>query len=144
MMIKIYGRYSNDLLRRILQDNPRIRDPGQIPAGQEIRFPAIVAALTPGTDRGGCWVQLGEYEHLETALKALRQYPRGAPTARLVPWWTPETGLRFTLALWQRFADQAEALRQMEALPDGVDRNGRVLLGWNARAVFFADPRQER
>ena len=139
LMIKLYGDFSNDLLGQIARANPNIDNADNIAAGMPIRLPAIAAThfSRPGT---GCWIQLVETRNLSEAVDFIRRYPRQAPAARVVPYWTRGDGLRFAVVLWARFTDDADARRQIDALPDALTSGSRLVYNWNSEATYFSDP----
>ncbi len=139
MISGIYGRFNSALLERVVAENPQIEDPSRIPAGQPIRFPAVVAEQV-AFDPGRFWVQLEEFDRLEAALDAVRRHAPSAPAVRLMPWWTPGTGIRFSLILRDFFATEEEAAQIIATLPEPASGGRPVMAASNRGAVYFADP----
>lgn len=139
LMIKLYGDFNRGLLDRIARANPQIADTDDIPAGTPIQMPAVKARLRR-RGKGGCWAQLGQTADLSAALDFLRSYPPNTPAARLVPHWHPDTGLRFSVVLWTRFADAQTARQQLRILPQGLSEGRGAVCQWDAEETYFADP----
>ncbi len=136
---RIYGTYSNKNFRSIILANPRIEDPDRVEVGHPIRFPAIPTSVVP-LKKGSWWVKIAEKNSLQDALDLLRNYPDSAPPARLIPYWNPSTGMRYSVILKQLFTTPEAAQSQMRLLPASFGATGQVLGSWGEKNVFFADP----
>jgi general secretion pathway protein A len=139
LITRIYGAYSARAFRSIILANPQIDDPDRVEAGRTVQIPAIPAAVKPPSGRGSWWVRVTEKSSLQEAFDILRNYPESAPAARLIPYWTPKTGLRFMVLLRQVFSDAETARLQLRLLPSALP-GGEVLSVWSEQAVYFADP----
>ena len=136
---RVYGNYSNKNFRSIILANPQIEDPDRVEVGHPIRFPAIPAGVVP-LNKGSWWVRIAEKNSLHDALDLLRNYPESAPPARLIPYWSQATGMRFAVILKSLFASPEAAQSQLRLLPTGLAAGAQVLASWGERNVFFADP----
>jgi hypothetical protein len=137
---RIYGNYSARNFRSIILANPQIDDPDRVEAGQIIQIPAIPAAAKPLGNRDVWWVRVAEKASLQEAFDFLRSYPESAPAARMIPYWTPKSGLRFALLLKQSFSDAEAARLQLKLLPAALSAGGEVMRAWADQTVFYADP----
>jgi general secretion pathway protein A len=136
---RIYGTYSNKNFRSIILANPRIEDPDRVEVGHPIRFPAIPTPVVP-LNKNAWWVKIAEKNSLPDALDLLRNYPDGAPPARLIPYWNPTNGMRFAVILKQVFTTAEAAQSQLRLLPGSFAAGGQVLASWGDQNVFYADP----
>jgi general secretion pathway protein A len=135
----VYGIYNSRYFRSLILANPDIDDPDLVAIGQTIYLPAIQATVQPLNNKVW-WILVEEAETLEAAYDYLRVYPDHAPPARLIPYWTHQSGIRFAVVLKEYFYDQSSAHQQLSQLPPGLSPEGKVLSLWDDTAVFFADP----
>jgi general secretion pathway protein A len=139
LILRIYGSYSNKNFRSIILANPQIEDPDRVEMGHSIRFPAIPASVVP-LNKGSWWVKIAEKNSLQESMDLLRNYPESAPPARLIPYWSPAAGMRFTVILKQLFSSPEAAQLQLRLLPGSVSAGSQVIASWGEKTVFFADP----
>ena len=135
----VYGRYNSKYFRSLILANPNIDDPDQVEIGQTINLPAIPAAV-PSKAEKIWWILIEEKETLDAAYDYLRAYPGHAPPARLIPYWTSQSGVRFAVVLKEYFYDQASAEKRLKDLPTGLSSQSQVLSPWDENTVYFADP----
>jgi general secretion pathway protein A len=136
---RVYGDYSNKNFRSIILANPHIEDPDRVEVGQTILLPAIPVSINP-LKREAWWVKITERASLQEAFDLVRNYPSTAAPARLIPYWAPGVGLRFSVILKQVFSDPDTARLQLDLLPRSLSSTGEVLSAWTPGAVFYADP----
>ena len=136
---RVYGRYNSKYFRSLILANPDIDDPDQVEIGQIIYLPAITATVRPQQEKIW-WILIEEKETLEAAYDYLRAYPGYAPPARLIPYWTNQSGILFAVVLKEYFYDQASAERRLKDMPAGLSSQGQVLSLWDENTVYFADP----
>jgi hypothetical protein len=136
---KVYGRYNSKYFRSLILANPDIVDPDRVEIGQTIYLPAIPAAVQPGKAKTW-WILIEEVDSLEAAYDYLRLYPEQAPAARLIPYWTRQSGIRFAIVLKAYFYDEASALQHLEKMPPGLFPKGKVSALGDENTVYFADP----
>jgi general secretion pathway protein A len=136
---RVYGRYNSKYFRSLILANPDIDDPDQVEIGQTIYLPAIPATVQHKAEKIW-WILIEEKETLDAAYNYLRAYPRHAPPARLIPYWTSQSGTRFAVVLKEYFYDQASAEQRLRDMPTGLSSQGRVLSLWDENTVYFADP----
>ena len=136
---KVYGNFNSKYFKSFILANPDIEDPDRVEVGQIISLPAILVEVTPA-DRPLWWVKVDETDLLEEAYNILRNYPDDAPSMRLIPYWTPETGTQFSVVLKRLFEDEQTARNQMAFIPAGLLANSEVVSSWDRKSVYFADP----
>jgi general secretion pathway protein A len=136
---RVYGRYTSKYFRLLILANPDIDDPDQVEIGQTIHLPAIPAAVQPKEEKVW-WILIEEKETLDAAYNYLRAYPSHAPPARLIPYWTSHSGVRFAVVQTEYFYDQASAQQRLKDMPTGLSPQARVLSLWDENTVYFADP----
>jgi len=136
---KVYGRYNSKYFRSLILANPDIVDPDRVEIGQTIYLPAIPAAVQPSKEKIW-WIVIEEADSLETAYDYLRLYPEQAPAARLIPYWTRQSGNRFVVVLREYFYDEASAQQHLSKLPPGLFSQGKASMLGDESTVYFADP----
>ncbi len=136
---RVYGRYNSKYFRLLILANPDIDDPDQVEIGQPIYLPAIPATVQPKKEKVW-WILIEEMDTLEAAYNYLRAYPDHAPPARLIPYWTSQSGIRFAVVLKEYFYDEASAEQHLRDMPTGLSPQGQVLSLWDENKVYFADP----
>jgi general secretion pathway protein A len=135
---KVYGRYNSKYFRSLILANPDIVDPDRVEIGQTISLPAIAAGVQPGKEKIW-WILIKEADSLEAAYNYLRLYPAQAPAARLIPYWTPQSGTRFAVVLKAYFHDEASAQEHLSKMPPDLFTQGKVSTLGDQDAVYFAD-----
>ena len=136
---KVYGRYNSKYFRSLILANPDIVDPDRVEIGQTIYLPAIPAAVQPSKEKIW-WILIEEADSLETAYDYLRLYPEQAPAARLIPYWTHQSGIRFVVVLREYFYDEASAQQHLSKMPPVLFSQGKVSTLGDENTVYFADP----
>ena len=136
---RVYGRYNSRYFRSLILANPNIDDPDQVEIGQTIYLPAIPATVQYRKEKIW-WVLIEENETLDTAYNYLRAYPGYAPPARLIPYWTSQSGMRFAVVLKEYFFDQESAEQRLKDMPTDIASQAQVLSMWDENTVYFADP----
>ena len=136
---RVYGRYNSKYFRSLILANPDIDDPDRVEIGQTIYLPAIPATVQPKEGKIW-WIFIEEKETLDAAYNYLRSYPGHAPPARLIPYWTSQSGIRFAVVLKEYFYDQTSAEQRLKDMPTGLSSQGQVLSLWDENTVYFADP----
>jgi len=140
---KVYGVYSHRKVNRIVEVNPDISNSNRVEAGQRIRIPAI-RLPEKAVKSSNWWIEIVESDTLDAAVEFLRTYPRNVPPARVLSYWTPRDGLRFSILLKEYFQDQNSANQYLENLPVALQSSARVLSSWDEETVFFSDPWQAK
>ncbi len=136
---RVYGRYTSKYFRSLILANPNIDDPDQVEIGQTIYLPAIPATVQH-REKKVWWVLMEEEETLDTAYNYLRDYPGYAPSVRLIPYWTSQSGIRFAVVLKEYFYDQESAAQRLKDMPEDLSSQAQVLSMWDENTVYFADP----
>jgi general secretion pathway protein A len=139
LMVKIYGRYSPSLLEAWRSANTHINDPDHLVHGTAVRFPAWPVKVK-AAPRAAWWVQIAQTDRLQDAVQVLRRYPAQAPAARIVGHWSRAKGLTFSVVLWGVGPTERSARERIAQLPAALSAVAVALPGWDAAAVFFADP----
>jgi general secretion pathway protein A len=136
---RVYGLYTSKYFRLLILANPDIDDPDRVEIGQTVHLPAIPATVPPKKEKVW-WILMTEDDTLEAAYDYLRTYPDHAPPARLVPYWTSQSGIRFAVILKEYFYDKESADQHLKHIPPGLLPKGMVSTLWDENTVFFANP----
>ena len=136
LMTDLYGSSTTRAMKRFGEVNPHLKSIDVIVEGDVLNFPAIPAANMPPPWMS--WVALAESGRLDEIFHLFRQYPGDLPPARIVSWWTGGGGLHFALCLRQSFADDKSALQAVDALPERLSKNAKILSRWEEGTVFFS------
>jgi len=135
---RVYGRYTSKYFRSLILANPDIVDPDRVEIGQTIYLPAIPAAVQPSKDKIW-WILIEETDRLESAYDFLRLYPEQAPAARLISFWSRQSGIRFAVVLKEYFYDEASAQQHLREMPSDLFSQGKVATLGDENTVYFAD-----
>ena len=137
----VYGRYNSKYFRSLILANPDIVDPDRVEIGQTIYLPAIPVDVSLGKEKIW-WILIEETDDLEKAYDYLRLYPERAPAARLIPYWTRQSGIRFAVVLNEYFYDEAAAIQHLSEMPPDLFPRGKVSVSTlgDENTVYFADP----
>jgi general secretion pathway protein A len=136
---RVYGRYTSKYFRLLILANPDIDDPDRVEIGQTIHLPAIPTTVAPRQEKIW-WIIITENDTLEAAYDYLRSYPEQAPPARLIPYWTRQSGIRFAVVLKEYFYDKESANQRLRDMPLDLSSNGAVSAPWDENTIYFADP----
>ena len=136
----VYGIQRNALLKAVIEANPQIADPNTINIGNLIAIPAIRARQGYAVGLY-YWVILDEDSALQDALNKFNALSK---TIRLplqiIANWSPDTGLRFPIAIRGYFASEQEAADAARGLPEHIASHCRVIRQWPKDTIFFANP----
>ncbi|MFZ5569894.1 MAG: type IV pilus secretin PilQ [Thermodesulfobacteriota bacterium] len=135
----IYGTFHPSHLQAILDINPHIRSPESLRVGQLVYFPARPMAARPDGPRS-CWIRIDGKKTLPEALQYLRFYPADNPPVRMLPYWSPSTGLGFDILMEEYFPDPDAAGDVLKTLPPSLAERAKIITGWEDGTIFFADP----
>lgn len=138
LMNRVYGGFTSRHFRAVILANPHIEDPDRVAAGGPVLLPAVSVPVK-ALNKDAWWVKIADAGTLEEGVDFLRNYPESTPL-RLVPYWTPQRGLRFTVVLKQLFKSEPEARARLERLPTPYAETGGLINAWGEEAVFFSDP----
>ncbi|MGB4547913.1 MAG: AAA family ATPase [Syntrophales bacterium] len=135
---QLYGSSAEMHFESLAKANGKIKSMKTVKAGDVIRFPALPASSRPD-QHAAYWVQLAEMDTLEDAYEYIRHYTiRVAPT-RILPFWNPGGGLRFSILLKEGFNHEKSARKAMRDLPRKISSSARIVSEWGEGTVFFAD-----
>lgn len=136
---KVYGVFEREYLNALLQANPRVKDPDEVGVGQLITVPAIPAKVEP-IPMKVWWVQVDEKDRLEAAIKLLRSYPEDSAPVRIIPYWDPRAGLKFSILIKDCFFDEISAQNKLNSMQLKPTSKSKIVSGWGKDIVFYADP----
>jgi general secretion pathway protein A len=139
MIRKVYGVFSMEYLRIVVEENRGIEDPDIISPGQVISFPAVPVKFTPLFWRYW-WVEIRREETLQDAYRFVKQHSSGAFPLRIVSTWSDRQGLRFNIWYGKHFDDEESARIGLKNLPSSFSSGAKILSDWEADTVFFASP----
>lgn len=125
MMARIYGAYAAEDQRCMLEANAQIGNPNIISPGTLLRFPCMriyAAEKLPPT----YWVELTRAGTLREAYRALN---KSCTNCRILPLYTAQDGLTFSIVKRRSFSSQKEASTAITHLPLRAQESARVLPG---------------
>jgi general secretion pathway protein A len=136
---RVYGNFNSKYFKSFILANPDIEDPDRVEVGQIISLPAIKVEVDPPFTPAW-WIKIDEADLLEDAYNVFRNYPDSSASMRMIPHWTAENGIHFSVVLNQLFKDQQTAHNELASLPAGLLSHSEVVSIWDGKAVYFADP----
>lgn len=137
MIRKVYGVYTHEYQRLVIEANPQIGNPNLLSPGQVIAFPAVPVKVSPSSLRYW-WVEITRKKGLEEAYLFIRDHSSGALSMRIIPCWNNRQGLRFIILYGKRFSNKELAQERLKMLPSGLAPEARVLSDWGEKTIFFA------
>jgi len=135
---QLYGSSAEAHLEGLSKANLKIKDITNVKVGDAIRFPAIPASSRPD-QHAAYWVQLAEMETLEDAYEYVHHYTARVTRTRILPFWSREAGLRFSVLLEEGFNHEKSARKAMRSLPQKIAASAQIVSEWGEETVFFAD-----
>lgn len=136
---RVYGNFNSKYFKSFILANPDIEDPDRVEVGQIISLPAVKVKVEPPFTPVW-WIKIDETDLLEDAYNVFRNYPDSSASMRMIPHWTVENGIHFSVVLNQLFKDEQTAHNQLASLPAGLLTHSEVVSIWDEKAVYFADP----
>lgn len=135
MIKNVYGVSNGTNLKRVAAANPEFKDIDAIKVGTRIAFPTIEEQ--PKGLPQVMWVQMDTAATLEQAYNALRRIEFFNLQARILPYWSSQSGLRFALVTERPFLEEGEALEELRSLPLTLQDNARILKVAGRGALFL-------
>jgi len=135
---QLYGSSADEHLESLSKANLKIRDIHKVKAGDVVRFPALPASSRPD-QHAAYWVQLAEMETLEDAYEYIHHYTVHVARTRILPFWSREGGLRFSVLLKEGFNHEKSARKAVKSLPQKIATSAKIISEWGEGTVFFAD-----
>ena len=135
---QLYGSSVEVHLEGLSKANLKIKDITKVKVGDAVRFPAIPASSRPD-QHAAYWVQLAEMETLEDAYEYVHHYTARVTRTRILPFWSREAGLRFSVLLEEGFNHEKSARKAMRNLPQKIAASAQIVSEWGEGTVFFAD-----
>lgn len=136
MISRIRGLYKPEYLLQVRLANPHIGNVDHVKSGDVITFPAIPVEGESTPWR--CWVEVAEEDNLGRANLVLQEYRNGDLPVRIVPYWSEQNGLKFSILLEDGFMDEGAALKAIDGLPPHISPKARIISTWGGDTVFFA------
>ena len=143
MILNVYGVLGPEILGKVVNANPHLVDLNRIPVNRTIYFPAARQTVAPIAEPR-YWIQLAETENLADAFDFVRSYPDRSRAVRTVPYFRPETGMRFALVLWSYYPSLEEARNQISGLPSPYGDKAKVVTLYEPDGIYYADPFQRK
>jgi len=134
----LYGSSADMHFESLSEANGKIKDVKAVKAGDVVRFPALPASSRPD-QHAAYWVQLAEMDTLEDAYEYIQHYTIHVTSTRILPFWNPEGGLRFSILLKEGFNHEKSARKALKALPQKIASSARIVSEWGEGTVFFSD-----
>jgi general secretion pathway protein A len=131
----VYGDYSAKLLHDVLDANPQLFDPNNIPAGTRIKFP-VRNLLHPSQEALQFIVVAAEEVVLQNALDVLKKIKHKAPEFRLYYQWSSESGLQFCVAMQSLYPTRAAAQQAMNKVSNTLQRELFIIPAPNSENIY--------
>ncbi|HET58584.1 MAG TPA: hypothetical protein ENN35_09120 [Deltaproteobacteria bacterium] len=138
MLRNVYGSCSDKLKKAFSEVNPHIENINRVLEGQLVTMPALPDSRSDVYQNSG-WVSVGEELSLDDAYKRRRKYGRSASELRILPYWTKEEGLRFSVILNRRYTDSEAARKGLAKLSSEMAAEAKIVDNWPENAVFFGN-----
>jgi len=135
---QLYGSSADVYVESLSKANLKIKDIKKVKAGDAVRFPALPASSRPD-QHAAYWVQLAEMETLEDAYEYIHHYTVHVARTRILPFWSREGGLRFSVLLEEGFNHEKSARKAVKNLPQKIATSAKIVSEWGEGTVFFAD-----
>ncbi len=140
MLRDVYGSCNDRLKKAFSEVNPQIENLDRVLEGQLVTMPALPDSRSDVYQNGG-WISVGEELSLDDAYKRRRMYGRSASASelRILPYWTEEEGLRFSVIFNKRYDDSEAARKALGKLSPEKAAEAKVVDTWTENAVFFGN-----
>jgi general secretion pathway protein A len=135
---QLYGSSADMYFEGLAKTNGKIKDMKAVKTGEVVRFPALPASSRPD-QHAAYWVQLAEMDTLEDAYEYIQHYTIHVTSTRILPFWNPEGGLRFSILLKEGFNHEKSARKALRGLPQKIASSAKIISEWGEGTVFFAD-----
>ncbi len=135
---QLYGSSADVHIESLAKANLKIKDINKVKAGDVVRFPALPASSRPD-QHAAYWVQLAEMETLEDAYEYIHHYTIHVAQTRILPFWSSQNGLRFSVLLKEGFNHEKSARKAVKGLPQKIATSAKIVSEWGEGTVFFAD-----
>jgi general secretion pathway protein A len=135
---QLYGSSADVHVESLAKANLKIKDINKVKAGDVVRFPALPASSRPD-QHAAYWIQLAEMETLEDAYEYIHHYTVHVARTRILPFWSREGGLRFSVLLKEGFNHEKSARKAVKSLPQKIATSAKIVSEWGEGTVFFAD-----
>lgn len=127
---RVYGSSAPPLIERVIAANPELSNPHRIAVGQSIRFPMIRFRQTGVTDER-YYIEAGREATLGTAYEYVRlRLPLLSEPLRIIPLWTPETGLSFAVVLKETHSDLKSARKRLDEIAPAFPMPLKIRASW--------------
>lgn len=117
MIDRVYGVYRDAYRDEVKRANPLIRDFKHLEIGDRVHLPAIPFPSAPDY-LDGYVLRIGEFDALGRAYAFLRAHSAIGAYLRLVPYWNPQSGMRFVIigpGVYKDMRSAEKALHKYEA-----------------------------
>lgn len=131
---RVYGHFSDEIASQVLAANASLPVTGNVPAGTTLSFPVVRKVHTAEEPiAGGFVVQVGRYTSLEkaySACSAMRTEVADEPGVAIVPQWSVDNGLVFSLVYAKAYEDEGEALNAIREHKQPVEQTPEIVAAW--------------
>lgn len=138
----VHGRPSSEYIEALLTLNPHINDPDAVSIGTEIQFPAQAVPLT-SVERNVYRIELGNFTQLTQARDAVSSLSMPPANIRMVAYWNPDGGLRFSVLLKELFSNANSAKDKFDTF-GFAGNEAKIAADWTEATLFFSDPYYSR
>nr|MBF0222590.1 AAA family ATPase [Desulfobulbaceae bacterium] len=129
MIAKIYGQYRTLLLQQILEANPHITNPDNVPANTYIRFPKDTNKDTKQgfkPTNGQFWVELTIVSTLAEAYTIVKEIPDSNPPVRIIPAINEASDLTFLIVIDKYFHDISNAENSIQYMSQELQNSAII------------------
>lgn len=136
MIKNIYGVFDQKNLAGIAQANPHIADIHAVEVGTGIIFPALTFD-TDALTRRLVWLEMDMTRTLSDAYAALRRLENFQVPVRILPYWAPREGLKFSVVAELPYPGAEAARAAMSDLPTPLRTEARLLSFKEGEVTFL-------
>jgi general secretion pathway protein A len=136
MVGRVYGILPEDMVWKVAEANPHIKNVNQIRLGQLIAFP-VINPTAEGKDWDGFAVRVAETTSLGDAYRFILSSPAVRPPMRIITIMAEDGTMNYNIILSRRYGDEDSARAAMKTLPPELARGAELFDGPSPGAVML-------
>ncbi|HDR14093.1 MAG TPA: hypothetical protein ENN79_01140 [Desulfobacteraceae bacterium] len=138
MVGRVYGALPKDMVWKVAEANPHIKNVNQIALGQVIAFP-VINATAEKKDWEGFAVRITRFSSLGDAYRFILASPAVRPPMRIITSMAKDGTMHYDIVLARRYEDDASAREAMKTLPPELAAGADVFDGPPPGAVMLTE-----